>query len=175
MKLKVVDIKSPILRRKAKVVQRVDKKILQFISDMKETLAEQKDPEGVGLAAPQVGKSLRIFIMDYGQYKMMAVINPVVLDRSEKKSVKKTKDEKILEGCLSMPHYYGPVKRHDGIKIQFLNEEGSIQVKSFRGFPAQIVGHEIDHLEGILFIDHILTQKSKLYEIHDSEVEEIEI
>jgi peptide deformylase len=178
MILKIVDIKDPVLRKKAKRVQKIDKKIQRLIADMKETLLAQKDPEGVGLAAPQVGKPLQIFIMHYPEEGMNSkvVINPVVLKISEKKSRKRKKGEKdILEGCLSLPYYYGPVERAKTIKIKYTSENGERLTEEFGGFSAHIVQHEIDHLMGKLFIDHVLSQKSRLFYIEEGEVEEVEI
>src|SRR5258708_26662007 len=100
MVLKVVNVKNPVLRQVAKHVSKVDKKILDLIKEMKATLLKQKDPEGVGLAAPQIGKSLQIFVVNYKNLKRV-IINPEVIEISKTKKVNtesKTKD--ILEGCL---------------------------------------------------------------------------
>jgi len=181
MILKIVDIKNPVLRKKARRVVKLDKKVWELVADMKETLLAQTNPEGVGLAAPQVGKSLQIFIMHYPEegFNMKAVINPIVIEQSAKNKVhrkKKKKGEKdILEGCLSLPYYYGPVERAKKIKIKYLQENGQECTEEFNGFSAQIVQHEVDHLQGKLFIDHILEKKSRLFYIEDDEVEEVEI
>jgi peptide deformylase len=82
MILRVVDVKNPVLRQKAKLVTKIDKKVLALIKDMLETLANQKDPEGVGLAAPQIGKSLQIFVINYRNLKRI-IINPIVLETSK--------------------------------------------------------------------------------------------
>lgn len=176
---KIVDVKNPILRQKAKPIAKIDKKILELISDMKDTLSVQKDPEGVGLAAPQVGKSFQIFIADYKNLKRV-IINPEILEESVKKRSASTKkqdlgEKEILEGCLSLPHYYGPIVRADKIKIKYLDEKGKEQIEEFEGFDAQIIGHEIDHLNGILFIDKILEQKAPLYKFDGEEWEEVSI
>lgn len=177
MILKVVGVKDPVLRQKAKEVTKVDKKIRQLISDMKDTLAAQVDPEGVGLAAPQVGKSLRIFLMKYKNEERV-VINPEILETSKelegKKKHKKSK-KNILEGCLSLPHYYGPITRDKKIKIKYLDENGTKQTEEFEGFLTQIIEHEIDHLNGILFIDHILEQKAPLYKFDGEEWEDVDL
>jgi peptide deformylase len=173
---KVVDVKNPILRKKAKPVEKIDTKVLKLIKDMKETLNTQKDPEGVGLAAPQIGKSLRIFIVDYKKLKRV-IINPEIIELSEQKlkTKEKPKNKEILEGCLSLPHYYGPIRRAKKIKIKYLNEESKEQIEEFTGFNAQIIGHEIDHLNGILFVDKILEQNAPLYKFDGEEWEEVEI
>lgn len=174
MILKLVDIKAPVLRQKAKLVKSIDKKIKVLIEDMKETLSAQNDPEGVGLAAPQVGKSLQIFVIDHNKTKEV-VINPKVINISESKFSKKEANN-LLEGCLSLPHYYGPLKRANEITIEYRNEEFKTQTKTYKKFLAQIIQHEIDHLEGTLFIDRILEQNAPLYKFTGSdEWEEVEL
>ena len=176
MILKVVGVKNPVLRQEAKPVAKVDKKTLQLIRDMKETLYAQRDPEGVGLAAPQIGKSLRIFLVKYKKEERV-VINPVVLSRTKNpiKKIKGKKHRDILEGCLSLPHYYGPIKRDYAVELKYLNEKGETVVETFEGFLAQIIEHEFDHLNGILFVDHILKQKSPLYKFQGDEWEEVKL
>lgn len=174
MKLKVVGVKNPILRQKAKPVTKVDKKIKTLIADMKDTLDAQRDPEGVGLAAPQVGKSLQLFIAKYKGFDRV-IMNPEILEHSKIKAKIKHGKKNILEGCLSLPHYYGPIERDQKVKIKYLNEDGKDVTEEFEGFHAQIVQHEIDHLNGILFVDHILSQKAPLYKFDGEEWEEVEL
>ncbi|MEJ2348008.1 MAG: peptide deformylase [Patescibacteria group bacterium] len=174
MKIKIVKAGDPCLRRKSKPVSKIDKKILTLIADMKETLLAEKDPEGVGLAAPQVGKNIRLFIMRInGDIK--TVINPKIISVSKIKTTREDdKKKKALEGCLSIPYYYGAVARTKEIKISYTTEEGKRVAETFKGFPARIVEHEIDHLNGVLFIDHLLEQKLPLYEIKDDIAEEVD-
>lgn len=172
MILKFSDIKDPVLRQKAKTITKVDKKITMLIADMEETLVAANDPEGIGLAAPQVGKSVALFIVNFEGTKRV-VINPKVLFISE---VKKTKrKEKTLEGCLSLPHYYGPIRRPEKITISYQDETGAKKQETFEGFLAHIIEHEIDHLNGTLFIDHILAQNAPLYKFDGDEFEEVEL
>ncbi len=172
---KVIDVKNPVLRQIAKPVLKLDKKVLSLIKDMKETLKTQKDPEGVGLAAPQIGKSLRIFVVNYKKLKRI-IINPEIIEISPKKKLNgESKKKDILEGCLSLPHYYGPIKRSGKIKIKYIDENAKDQVEEFTGFNAQIIQHEIDHLNGILFIDKILEQKAPIYKFDGDEWEEVEL
>lgn len=171
----ILDVKNPILRTKSKKVVRVDKKIKKFISEMIHTLEVQKDPEGVGLAASQVGKNIRLFIMK-PKDKALVVINPEVLSVSEKKNMPRSDNgKKIMEGCLSLPHYYGPLKRSNAVTIKFLNENGEQKVQTFKGLAAQIVQHEIDHLDGVLFVDRLLEAKTPLYEYIDGEWEKVDL
>lgn len=168
------------LREISKPVVKIDKKIKSLISDLKDTLAIQKNPEGVGLAAPQIGKNFQVFLASYKGF-VRVVINPQIIEVSDnenkntKSKVKKSKGE-ILEGCLSLPHYYGPLKRSDNLTLKYLNEEGNEIVETFKGFEAQIMLHEIDHLNGILFIDRLLEQKKQLYKLDKNEEwEEVDI
>lgn len=162
----IVDAKNPILRRNAKPVIKIDRKIEVIARDLVDTLKCQKDPEGVGLAAPQIGKSLRLFAMVWkGGFRV--IINPEIISVEKSGSSKnpKKKNKNILEGCLSIPNYYGPLKRPSRIKIRFWDTDGKTQTEEFTGFPAQIVQHEIDHLNGKLFTDEIIKQKKPLYKL----------
>jgi len=166
---------EPSLRQKSKPVNKVDKKILSLITDMEETLIAQEDPEGIGLAAPQIGKNLRIFVMK-PKDTTKVVINPKILSvQKEQKKDKGKKRKKIMEGCLSLPHFYGPISRAKEVKLKYLNTKGEEVVETFLGLDAQIVLHEIDHLEGVLFVDHLLKQKKPLYEYIDGEFEEVDL
>jgi len=173
--LKLVDSQHPALRSKAKKVKKFDKKLETLISEMQKTLKAQKDPEGIGLAAPQIGKALQIFIIDYeGTEKI--IINPKIIKIANLGKIKAKKEEKnLLEGCLSIPYYYGPVERKNFIEISYQNEKGEEITEKFEGFMAHIVQHEIDHLNGILFVDHIISQNKKLYLDNNGEWEEIEL
>lgn len=161
------------MRQKAKNVSRVDKKVKSLVQDLKDTLINHKDPEGVGLAAPQIGKSLRVFVMTANN-KLLAVINPKVIEIEKTKEKKKKRT--LLEGCLSVPYFYGPLTRADKVTLEYLTEDGEKITEKFTGFSAQIILHEIDHLDGILFIDHMLANNIPLYKQNkDGEWEEVEI
>lgn len=174
---KIVQSGEQTLRQASKPVTKIDKKIKNLITDLNDTLAVQKNPEGVGLAAPQIGVNLRIFVVDYKNFKRV-VINPEIISISKKKyiSENKKKDSEILEGCLSLPHYYGPLKREKTVNIKYQDENGQEKTEEFKDFNAQIMLHEIDHLNGILFIDRLLEQRKKLYHLHEDDTwEEVEI
>ena len=174
---KIIQSGEKKLREVSKPVLKVDKKILRLVQDLKDTLAVQKDPEGVGLAAPQIGVNLRVFAINFKKLKRI-VINPEIIEISNSSPAtrnRKTKSE-ILEGCLSLPHYYGPLKREDYVKVKYLDENGKEVIEEFKDFDAQIILHEIDHLNGFLFIDRLLEQKKKLYKLDEKdEWEEVEI
>lgn len=169
---KVVKPDDPRLRKKSKTVKKIDKKILSLITDLKETLDSQKDPEGVGLAAPQIGKNLRVFATKVDG-KIKIFINPETISISKEKSKKGGKE--IMEGCLSVPHFYGPLKRAKKIKVKYLTPKGEERIETFENLPAQIIQHEIDHLNGVLFVDRILEQKKPLYKLEADEWEEVDL
>lgn len=164
---------NPVLRKKSKDVAKVDKKIKDLVKDLKDTLFNHKDPEGVGLAAPQIGKSLRVFVMTRNN-KMLAIVNPKVI--KVEKTKERNKKRTLLEGCLSVPYFYGPLTRADKITLEYLTEDGEKLTEKFTGFSAQIILHEIDHLDGVLFIDHMLANNVPLYKQNkEGEWEEVEI
>lgn len=174
---KILDVKQKTLREKSRTIHKIDKKVLSLIEDMQDTLAAQKDPEGVGLAAPQIGRNVRLFLIKFdGNEKV--VINPKIIEIKEvphTSKKKSRKSDKLLEGCLSLPHYYGPLKRANYVKLDYMDIAGKKVIEEFTGFLAQIVLHEIDHLDGVLFIDRILEQNAPLYRFHGEEWEEVEL
>lgn len=172
---KIVQSGDKILRIKSKAVQKIDKKVREVIKDLKDTLKIQKDPEGVGLAAPQIGKNLQIFVCSYKTFNRV-VINPKILKiENTPTETKKKSNKEILEGCLSLPHYYGPLKRAQKITVEYMNEDGQTITEVFEGFNAQIILHEIDHLNGILFVDHLLAESKPLYKVIGDNWEEVEL
>ncbi|MBI4033105.1 MAG: peptide deformylase [Candidatus Blackburnbacteria bacterium] len=174
---KILNAQDPRLRQKSKPVDKIDKKTQKLIADLVETLESQKDPEGVGLAAPQLGEFRKIFVMRY-KGKLLSVINPEIVTKSRETNEppKEQKEgEYIMEGCLSLPHYYGPVERSLSIELRYLGQDGTKKVKKFRGFPAQIIQHEVDHLNGVIFVDRLLRQKRPLYQLRDNEWQEVNL
>jgi len=173
----ILNAKDPRLREVSKPVKAIDKKIKALVKDLKDTLVVQKDPEGVGLAAPQIGKNVRVFVM-MPEKEIKVVINPEIVSLVTKKSVKdkpEPKGKRIMEGCLSLPHYYGPIARIKKIVLNYLSEDGNEKKETFEGMDAQIIQHEIDHLNGVLFIDRLFEQKKPLYEYRDGEWEQVDL
>lgn len=175
---------DPKLRTKSKNVQKLDKKVHTIIKDLYDTLGAQKDPEGVGLAAPQIGKNVRIFLMKFSKEdakthneksRSKIVINPEIVSLKKLTAKDYKKKREILEGCLSLPHFYGPLVRNEEVTISYMDENGTAKTQTFKGFPAQIVLHEIDHLDGVLFVDRLLEQGKPLYELKDEKWYEVEI
>lgn len=168
--LEIVNAPDQILSQKAKPVDKIDGGIIKLIQQMEESLDAATDPIGVGLAAPQVGKELRIFIAKPSlKSKMSVFINPKVIKSSSlQKKVSKEKTRK-LEGCLSLPNVWGEVLRYNEVFLEYENEKGQKINKKFTGFLATIVQHEVDHLDGILFPKRVLEQKGTLYKSEKNE------
>ncbi len=181
--MKIVVAPEPVLSQKAKpfIFKKNDQELKSLLKEMEIALLSATDPKGVGLAAPQIGKSVSVFIAKPTEKsKIKVFINPLVVERKQSKAkVRKTKYKK-LEGCLSLPNIWGEVKRPQSIKIEYLDEKGIKREQIFNGFMSVIVQHEIDHLEGILFPKRVFEQKGKLYksyknEQNEDEFEELEI
>lgn len=184
---KIVETPSAILKQVAKPVNSFDKKLQSIIADMKQTLLDTKDPIGVGLAAPQVNLSLRIFQMRPDeQSEVRTFINPEIVsisdelndDIKQSERLKKAKangkipppkGKRLLEGCLSIPNIWGYVQRKKEVTILYQDEKGKKHEEKLSGFPAVIVQHEIDHLNGILFTHHVMEQDEVLYKSHKDE------
>ncbi|HEX8965982.1 MAG TPA: peptide deformylase [Patescibacteria group bacterium] len=171
--MKIVQAPDVVLSQQAKPINKIDKSILDLIEEMKKTLVSATDPEGVGLAAPQVGKSLQLFIVKPTPKDDFTIfINPTVtlMQETEKTTpAKKKKEDKRLEGCLSLKDIWGTVKRAPKVAITWQDENGTQNQKVFTGFFATILQHEFDHLQGILFPKRVLEQNGKLYKSHKDE------
>lgn len=192
--MKILTTPNKTLLEKAEPVVRFDNKLKKIIAEMSATLDATVDPIGVGLAAPQVGIQKRIFLTkprEKGQ--TFVFINPVIESASSEKGIPKLTNSpkvevrkpakskgKLLEGCLSIPNIWGNVSRINQISIRFCDINGDEHVETFIGFPAIIIQHELDHLDGILFTKHVIEQKEQLYRSHknaqgEDEFEEIEV
>ena len=130
-----------ILRKKTRAVEKVDKRIITLLDDMAETMYAA---DGVGLAAPQVGVLRRVCVIDDGNGKIELINPEIILDEGEQDG---------LEGCLSFPDQYGKVKRPMKIKVRALNREGKLREIEGEGLLARAICHEVDHLDGKLFVD----------------------
>lgn len=154
-KLRIIRYGNPILRMKAKKIDKIDNWIQKLIADM--ILTMQVDG-GIGLAAPQVAQSVALLVIDHGlifvEGKPTAYINPVILG-SEGESV-------LEEGCLSVPDIREEVRRPEIITLRYQNLDGEIREAQFDGLLARVLQHEIDHLNGILFVDRISALKKQL-------------
>ncbi len=173
--LKIIKAPAEILKKPCKRVENFDKNLQKLAKQMLATLQAQKDPPGVGLAANQVGVSLQIFVVQKDPAdKPLFVVNPEILQIEEKKTAS-AKEEKELEGCLSIPRIWSPIKRAEKIRISYQDLEGNKKEQEFKGLDAIIIQHEIDHLQGILFTQRALEQSKPLYKEQGDKFVEIEI
>ena len=145
---------SPVLRQQAAPVRAVDDEVRQLLDDLFETMRAAK---GVGLAANQIGVARRVAVVDVGDDDPppLALINPVIVERSEE-------HETSEEGCLSIPDIFGDVERPAHIVVEALDVQGQPYRVEAHGYKARAIQHEIDHLDGILFLDHVSAVKRAL-------------
>jgi len=148
-KLPIILFPDPILRRTALAVERIDTDMLRLAEDMLETMYHAP---GVGLAAPQVGISRRMFVMDTAREKEPATprvfFNPEIVASGD--------DIRVYEeGCLSIPEMFAEVERPAAVVVRYLGPDGEIREEQLSGHEATVAQHEIDHLNGVLFIDHL--------------------
>jgi peptide deformylase len=195
--MKVITAPHPTLRKVANPVTKFDKRLVKFVERLKKQLLLEKEPEGVGLAAPQVNKSWQIFILRHlGQNldnqenqdqekekkpnnqldQLTAFINPKIIAHSTKKTL--LKGAKDFEGCLSIPKIYGPVPRWDWVEVEYqtLNQKGEMEKRTekYHDFLARVIQHEYDHLQGILFTDYLLDINLPAYIIENNQWVELE-
>jgi peptide deformylase len=150
---KVLRYGEPSLRQPSKEVHKVSKKITDLVRDLLDTMYSQN---GVGLAAPQVGENVRVFVIDVATGN--EPLNPLVFINP--KIIKKSGAIKSNEGCLSFPEAYTDVKRYKNVMIKAINEHGKPFVMEAKDgtLLARAIQHENDHLDGILFIDHCISR-----------------
>lgn len=205
--LKIVTVPAAVLVQPTKSVKKIDDKIKKIVFEMEKILVAQDDPPGVGLAANQVGLDLSLFIIKENEKaKTKVFINPKIISKIEldkirynqmksdksdsiqlypilSNSIKKKRKKIKLEGCLSIPRIWGPVKRADKVLLEYqdLTEaacpERSRRIKRswFSGFEAVIIQHEMDHLNGIVFTQRSLEQNRPIYEEKDGQLEKIDV
>lgn len=145
----LIILPDPTLRLVSKPARQVDAPLRKLAADMLDTMY---DAPGIGLAAIQIGEPVRMLVIDLakeGEPKAPQIfINPEVIDSSDERSV-------YEEGCLSIPDYYAEVERPAKVRVKFVDEQGKAQEIEAEGLLATCLQHEIDHLNGVLFIDHI--------------------
>lgn len=161
MILPIVSYGDPVLRKKATKVDRNHPGLNELINNMFETMY---NAEGVGLAAPQIGQSLRLFIVDATPLKSedkrldgfkKVFINPVIIEE-------KGKEWLFEEGCLSFPSIRENILRKSGIAIKYYDENFMFKENKYDGLAARIIMHEYDHIEGVVFTDHISSLKRRI-------------
>lgn len=153
MLLKIIKYPNPILRKKSRPVKKVTPEIAKLMDDMIETMHAAP---GVGLAAPQAAKSIRVIVADIGQPREkddpflpdpLALANPKIIEKSG--------SQVITEGCLCLPGVEAPVERASHVKVKGLNRAGETVIIEAQGLLATVLQHEIDHLDGVVFIDRV--------------------
>jgi peptide deformylase len=150
--LEIITLPDRLLRKKSKPVERVDDELRRFLDQMLETMYAAP---GIGLAAVQVGVPRRVITIDvvnkeedHARKEPLFLVNPQIVWSSEERQT-------YEEGCLSIPEYYAEVERPASVRFKYLDREGKEQEQQAEGLLAVCVQHEIDHLDGKLFIDHI--------------------
>jgi peptide deformylase len=163
MKLSIYAYGHPVLRKETEEIEEDYPKLKELLDDMFETMYYSK---GMGLAAPQIGHAIRIFLVDTlqldsedreeeaSEFIKEVFINPIIIDESGKKW-------EYEEGCLSIPDVRGNVSRHPKVRIEYYNEKFELKEKIFDGITARVIQHEYDHLEGVLFTDLLKPLKKR--------------
>jgi peptide deformylase len=154
--LSIITAPDPRLKIVAKPVAAVDAKVRRLMDDMLDTMYSSI---GIGLAAPQVGVAQRVIVIDVARdgekAKPIRIANPEIIWRSDDLTV-------ANEGCLSLPEHYADVSRAAAIKLRYLDHENEIREIDANGLLATCIQHEIDHLDGVLFVDHISALKRSM-------------
>ncbi len=154
--LPIITAPDPRLKLKAKPVAKVDARLRKLMDDMLETMYLAP---GIGLAAPQVGVTKRVLVVDVAKDgakpQPFRIANPEILWRSKELVT-------FSEGCLSLPEHYADVTRPGEIKLRYLDYENELRELHAKGLLATVIQHEMDHLEGVLFVDHISALKRNI-------------
>lgn len=145
------------LRQMSKEVTAFDKNLAALVDNLAQTLQAQTDPPGLGLSAPQIGVFKRVFVARI-RNKIKGFVNPKILKFSKKEIT-------FLEGCFSVPELYGHVVRPAELDLESQDKLGKKTQTHYKGLPARVIQHEIDHLNGTLFIDHVHTQNGKMFKL----------
>ena len=158
---KVLLYPHPVLKKMARPVTALDDEIRQLVDDLIDTM--RAAPGSVGVAAPQIGVSLRVCVVDVSNSKqgkdnnhgLLVLVNPEIVARQGAAVMR--------EGCMSVPDYTGEVERSTGITLRFLDGDGAVREIEASGFEAVALQHELDHLDGVLFLDRIVSLKTGLF------------
>lgn len=152
------------LRGKSEKVIAFDQSLKNIIKDLSETLEAQVDPPGLGLSAPQIDVFKKVFVarirnrQSLSPNRIKAFVNPKITKFSKKEVT-------YLEGCFSVPDLYGHVVRPAEIDLESQDAQGKLSKNHYKSLPSRIIQHEIDHLNGTLFVDHIHTQNGKIFKV----------
>ena len=176
--MKIVIAPHLALSQKSQPIRTFDKKVARFSQALEKVLLNQT--QGIGLAAPQVAKNWRIFVLNLPHKLPQTFINPRIITHSKEKKYFKVQDsdqpkQPFLEGCLSIPNIYGTVKRWPEISTQWFDLKGKKHQKKFHNLGAIVFQHEYDHLEGILFPQRVLGEKGEIFQNKNSQLEKISL
>lgn len=152
---------DPILKQVAEPVEEIDETVIAVIQDLVDTMVDAG--HSVGVAAPQIGVLRRVVVVDVSKSKLgkdhnhglLEMVNPEIIERSGSRMMR--------EGCMSVPDYTGNVTRAEQIVVEFTNRSGQRRVIEASGFEAVAIQHELDHLDGLLFLDRVSSLKTDLY------------
>lgn len=182
--MQIIHVPHATLRATTLEVTEINGELLQFISELEETLEKKRHPRGVGLSAPQVDRSIAVFstlLPQSGNEKdsveIRTFINPQLVSHSSSKTFGPDLSNPILEGCLSIPKLYGPVPRFEWVEYEYQwikNGKLISEKERFDGFNARVMQHEHDHLKGILFTDYITQFELPLYSDESGKLQEID-
>ena len=155
----------PVLAKKARNVESFDETLESLLLDMLETMYHSK---GIGLAAPQIGISLRVLVMDLSEVgeekELYKIVNPKIISTTEETDIQE-------EGCLSVPGVQVPVKRPQGVRFSYFNEKGEEKVVDAEGMLARCFLHELDHLEGKTFFAHLSSvRRSRILKVYKPDI-----
>jgi len=157
----IVIYPNPVLKTPAQPVDRIDGAVLQLIDDLVDTM--HAGPGSVGVAAPQIGEGLRVCVIDVSSNRhgkdnnhgLLLMVNPSIVARSG--------NSVMREGCMSVPDYTGDVERATEVTLRYTTPDGSLREIAASGFEAVAIQHELDHLDGMLFLDRITSLKTGLF------------
>lgn len=176
--MKIITAPSPILKKKSSLVTNIDSQIKILANQLIISLTNK----GIGLAAPQIGKNKAIFVINLPKQNPQVFINPSIINHSPKKQYfqleqnnhqEQEQPQPFLEGCLSLPHLYGTVKRWPKITAQWLDLSGKKQQKKLTDLSSIVFQHELDHLIGKLFPQRITKEGGQLYQEKRGQLEKI--
>ncbi|MDR2884607.1 MAG: peptide deformylase [Deferribacteraceae bacterium] len=160
MVLTVLTYPDPLLKRESEEIQSVTLEVTALITDLKDTMMDSG--HSTGIAAPQVGEAVRLVVADASRgrkpcenHGLLVMINPEIISH-EGSSLSR-------EGCMSVPEFTGNVNRAEKIVVQYYDEEFNMKVIEAQGFEAILLQHEIDHLDGVLFIDRVISRRTDLF------------
>lgn len=151
----IVALPDPKIRNTSFETTNFGPELKKLVLDLIETSEIQKDPPALGMAAPQINVFKRAFVAKV-RNKFKPFINPKIIKKSQKETA-------LMEGCFSVTGLYGQVMRPSEIDVEFQDVQGRKVITKLKGLPAKIFQHELDHLNGILFIDHVNTQNGKMF------------